>query len=303
MSAGRSRLGRLVVIGVPALWLALFVLLPLLIVLRMSVSEQVLARPPYRPTLPASLDPSAWREALGSFTLESYRELAASRLYAESFLVSFGLALAATAIILVIGYAVALAIARAPSRWRPILLALVVLPFWTSFLVRVYAWIGILRKDGWLNQALMSLGLVDAPLTLLNSNVAVLIGLVYAYLPFMILPLHASLDRQDPTLLEAAADLGASPLRRFWSVTVPQSWSGIAAGSLLCFIPMVGEFVVPELLGGSDTLMLGRTLWSEFFPNRNWPLAAAVAVVLLALLLVPIVALREVEARRQEALR
>lgn len=299
----RGRLGRMVVIGIPALWLGVFVLVPLLVVLRMSISEKALARPPYRPHLPANFDGAAWREALDAFTLGNYRELGASSLYAEALLSSLVLALAATTIIVIIGYAIALAIARAPERWRTFLLAAAILPFWTSFLVRVYAWIGILKQDGWLNQALIGLGLVSEPLQLLDGNAGVLIGLVYAYLPFMVLPVHAALDRQDPTLLEAAADLGASPLRRFWTVTVPLSLPGVAAGALLCFIPMVGEFVVPELLGGSDTLMLGRVLWSEFFQNRDWPLAAAIAVVLLAILLVPIVALREIEARRQEAAR
>lgn len=303
MRGGLTRFGAAVVVGLPALWLGLFVLLPLLIVVRMSLSQQVLARPPYHPLFPESLDLSAWRSAVSELSLDSYRELFASRLYVDSFLVSVGLALLATAIIVVLGYGVALAIARASPRWRLLLLAAVVLPFWTSFLVRVYAWMGLLRKDGWINQVLVGLGIVEAPLDILNTNVAVLIGLVYAYLPFMILPLYASLDRQDPGLLEAAADLGASPLRRFWTVTVPLSLPGVAAGALLCFIPMVGEFVVPELLGGSDTLMLGRTLWSEFFPNRNWPLAAAVAVVLLAALLAPILALRKIEARRQERAR
>ena len=299
----RGRLGRGLVVAIPALWLGLFVLAPLAIVLRMSVSEKALARPPYRPHLPATLDGAAWREAIDALTLDNYREFVATSLYADSLLTSIALALAATSLIVVMGYAIALAIARAPERWRLVLLAAVVLPFWTSFLVRVYAWIGILKQDGWLNRGLMALGILREPLALLNSDTGVLIGLVYAYLPFMILPVHAALDRQDPALLEAAADLGASPLRRFWTVTVPLSLPGVAAGALLCFIPMVGEFVVPELLGGSDTLMLGRTLWSEFFQNRDWPLAAAIAVVLLALLLVPIVALREIEARRQEAAR
>jgi putrescine transport system permease protein len=301
--AGRSTFGRSLVIGVPALWLGLFVLVPFAVVLRISLSEQDLARPPYRPHLPASLDGAAWREALDALSLDNFRELVATDLYRDALLASLGLALAATSIIIILGYAIALAIARAPAGWRPALLAAVVLPFWTSFLVRVYAWIGILKQDGWLNQALLALGIVREPLTLLATNAAVLIGLVYAYLPFMILPVHASLDRQDPALLEAAADLGASPLRRFWTVTVPLSLPGVVAGALLCFIPMVGEFVVPELLGGSDTLMLGRTLWSEFFQNRNWPLAGAIAVVLLAILLMPILLLRGVETRRQEAAR
>jgi len=298
-----GRLGRALTIAVPALWLGLFVLVPLLIVLRMSFSEAILARPPYRPQMPSNLDLAAWREALGGLSLDSYRELLGSDLYREVLLNSVGLALVATLLIAILGYAIALGIARAPEGWRMALLAAIVLPFWTSFLVRVYAWIGILKKGGWLEQLLAGLHVAAGPLGLLNSYGGILIGLVYAYLPFMILPVHAALDRQDPALLEAAADLGASPLRRFWTVTVPLSLPGVAAGSLLCFIPMVGEFVIPELLGGSDTLMLGRTLWSEFFQNRNWPLASAVAIVLLALLLVPIVALREIEARRQEAAR
>ena len=298
-----TRVGKLVVVGVPALWLAVFVLLPLGIVAKISLSEPATARPPYRPQLPASLDPGAWREALDGFGLDAYRTLLSDGLYGEALLSSLAYAALATGLVLPLGYGIALAIARAPSAWRPALVAAIVLPFWTSFLVRVYAWISILKSDGWLNGLLLASGLVETPVALLNSTAAVLIGLVYAYLPFMVLPIYAALDRQDPTLLEAAADLGASPMRRFWTVTVPLSGPGIAAGSLLCFIPMVGEFVVPELLGGSDTLMLGRTLWAEFFANRNWPLAAAVAVVLLAVLAVPIVALREVEARRAEASR
>jgi putrescine transport system permease protein len=191
--------------------------------------------------------------------------------------------------------------ARASARWRAILVGLVILPFWTSFLIRVYAWIAILKPDGFLNQILIWSGLVGHPLTILNTNAAVLIGLVYAYLPFMVLPLYATLERLDRTLLEAAADLGASPLRAFWTVTLPISLPGVAAGALICFIPILGEFVIPDLLGGSETLMIGRTLWSEFFSNRDWPLASAVAVLMLAALLVPIVLYRDLESRRLEA--
>ena len=295
--------GRLALLGVPGWWLALFVLAPLAIVGKISLSEPATARPPYRPVLPGSLDPEAWRDALGQFGVDTFRTLVTDSLYGEALLGSLGYAAAATAIVVVLGYGMALAVARAPARWRPALIALVVLPFWTSFLVRVYAWIAILKQDGWLNQLLLAVGLVEAPVALLNTPVAILIGLVYAYLPFMVLPVYATLERQDPALLEAAADLGAGPLRRFWTVTVPLSAPGVAAGALLCFIPMVGEFVVPELLGGSDTLMLGRVLWSEFFSNRNWPLAAAVAVAMLLVLALPIVVLREAEARRQEAAR
>lgn len=298
-----SRAGRWLAIGVPGLWLAAFVLAPLAIVVKMSLSESATARPPYRPHFPTSLDGGAWREALGELGLESYRTLLAEPLYGEAILSSLAYAGLATALILPLGYGIALAVARAPAGWRPALIAAIVLPFWTSFLVRVYAWISILKADGWLNQLLLATGLAEAPSPLLNTPAAILVGLVYAYLPFMVLPVYASLERQDPSLVEAAADLGASRLRRFWSVTMPLSGPGVAAGSLLCLIPMIGEFVIPELLGGSDVLMLGRTLWSEFFANRNWPLAAAVAVVMLLVLAVPIVGLREVEARREEAAR
>lgn len=297
-SAARS-----LVLGLPVLWLVLFVLIPFAIVGRISLSTSALAQPPYRPRAPASLDPAAWGEFLAALGLDRYRTLLSDPLYADAVLSSLTLAAVATAIILPIGYGIALAIARAPAPCRPALVALVVLPFWTSFLVRVYAWIAILKEDGWLNQALFALGVIARPLAILNTDTAVLVGLVYAYLPFMILPLYATLERQDPTLLEAAADLGASPLRRFWTVTVPLSWPGIAAGSLLCFIPMVGEYVIPDLLGGADTLMLGHTLWIDFSQNRDWPLAAAVAVVTLALLVTPVVLLREVEARRLETAR
>ena len=189
---------------------------------------------------------------------------------------------------LIIAFPLAHAMTRAPARWRPALVLLAIAPFWTSFLIRIYAWIMILKDEGLLNNALISLHLIDAPLSIFASETAVLIGIVYSYLPFMILPLYTALDRQDPTLLEAAADLGATSLRTFWRITVPLAWSGIVAGALLVFIPALGEFVIPDLLGGSDTLMIGRILWNEFFENRDWPAASAVAIVLLLMLLVPI---------------
>jgi putrescine transport system permease protein len=296
----RSRRGRLSVVAPPFLWLALFFLAPFAMVLRISLSEPATAQPPYRPHLPWSLDPEAWRQAFDALGLENYRTLLADDLYRDAALSSLGLAAAATLILLLLGYPIALAMARASSGWRPILVALIVVPFWTSLLIRVYAWMAILSPEGFLNRALLGLGLVGEPLQILNTQAAVLIGLVYSYLPFMILPLYASLERQDPTLIEAAEDLGASPLKAFWTVTVPLSKPGILAGALLCFIPMVGEFIVPDLLGGSETLMLGRTLWSEFFSNRDWPLASAVAVVMTVLLVGPIVAYRNAEARRLE---
>jgi putrescine transport system permease protein len=210
------------------------------------------------------------------------------------------IALVATAIALLAGYPIAYAMARAPQAWRPALLMLVILPFWTSFLIRVYAWVGILKREGLLNQFLGFLGLIDEPLVILNTNAAVYVGIVYSYLPFMILPLYAALERLDGTLLEAAADLGSRPLQTFWSVTFPLSLPGVVAGSFLVFIPVVGEFVIPDLLGGSGTLMIGRTLWSEFFSNRDWPLAAAVAVVLLLVLVIPIMIFQDLARRRTE---
>ena len=296
-----ERLQRTLVPALPFLWLGAFFLVPFGIVLKISLSDPATAQPPYKPLLdaPATLD--GWRRFLQALDLENFATLSSDPLYAEAALSSVRLAAVATALLLVVGYPIAYAIARAARGWRPVLVAMVVLPFWTSFLIRVYAWIGILKPEGLLNQALLGLALIAEPLQILNTETAVLVGLVYAYLPFMILPLYASLERIEPVLIEAAQDLGASPTAAFWRVTVPLSAPGIAAGCLLCFIPIVGEFVVPDLLGGSETLMLGRTLWSEFFSNRDWPLAAAVAVVLLVILIVPITLYREVEARRWEA--
>jgi putrescine transport system permease protein len=204
-------------------------------------------------------------------------------------------------LLLLVGFPIAYAMAKAARRWRPLLIALVILPFWTSFLIRIYAWIAILKPEGFLNQVLIGLGIRAEPLQILNTETAVFIGIVYAYLPFMILPIYASLEKIDHSLIEAALDLGSPPWRAFWTVTVPLSLPGIIAGSLLCFIPAVGEFVIPDLLGGSETLMIGRQLWSEFFSNRDWPIASAVAIVLLVILVVPIVVYRDVEARRLEA--
>ena len=293
--------GRGAVLLAPALWLAALFLAPFAIVAKISLSETAFALPPYRPLIPWSLDGEAWRAFVSGLGFDNYRALLAEPLYRDAALSSLALALAATALIALIGYPVALALCRAPRRLRPLLLALVIVPFWTSFLIRVYAWIAILKDDGWLNATLLGLGLISAPLRILNTDAAVLIGLVYTYLPFLILPVYAALDRLDGTLAEAAADLGATPLAAFWTVTFPLSAPGLVAGALLCFIPIVGEFVVPDLLGGSDTLTLGRTLWSEFFSNRDWPLASAVAVATLLILVVPVVLFREIEARRLEA--
>ena len=288
------------VVAIPFAWMAFLFLAPLGIVAKISLSEPALSQPPYRPHWEPSLDPTAWREALGGLGFQNYVMLASDELYWRAAGASLAVAALSTGILLLVGFPVALAMARAAPRWRPVLVALVIVPFWTSFLIRVYAWTAILRPEGWLHVLLSGLGLTDAPLGILNTSTAVVLGAVYAYLPFMILPLFASLERQDPALLEAAADLGASALRRFWSVTVPLAAPGTAAGTLLCFVPIFGEFIIPDLLGGPDTLMLGRALWSEFFANRDWPLASAVAIVTLLALLGPILLFRHEEARRLE---
>ena len=288
-----GRLGRGLVRGLPLLWLALFFLLPFAVTLKISFSSPATAQPPYLPVLDWQGGLEGWREFLEALDFENYQMLAADALYRDAALSSLGYAALATAILILVGTPTAYAMARASARWQPILVALIIVPFWTSFLIRVYAWIAILKPEGLLNAALMKLGLIAAPLPILDGPFGVLIGLSYAYLPFMVLPLYAVMNRLDPTLCEAAADLGASPSRVFWTVTVPLSLPGIAAGAGLCFIPMVGEFVIPDLLGGSETLMLGRVLWTEFFSNRDWPLASAVAVLILAIVIGPVVLFRD----------
>jgi putrescine transport system permease protein len=299
----KARAGRLAVVGLPYLWLAVFFLLPFAIVLKISMSDPATAQPPYRPVLDLLGGLAHWRDFLLSLDFENFETLWADALYFYAALSSLRIALVSTALILLVGYPIAYGMARAAPALRPLLVAMVILPFWTSFLIRVYAWIGILKPEGLLNQLLLWLGAVVEPLAILNTQAAVYIGVVYAYLPFMILPLYASLERQDPTLIEAAQDLGSPPWKAFWTITLPLSIPGVIAGALLCFIPIVGEFVIPDLLGGSDTLMIGRTLWSEFFSNRDWPLASAVAIVLLLLIVIPIVIYREIEAERWEARR
>ena len=286
-----TALRRALVAAPPMLWLGLFFLLPFLIVLKISLSHAALAIPPYAPHW-SGLE--SWREFLAALGVENYRTLAEDGLYLTAYLSSLRLAATATALTLLIGFPLAYAIARAPRGWRPLLVVAVVLPFWTSFLIRVYAWIAILRPEGVLDSILMALGVTSAPLNLLNTQTAVLIGMVYSYLPFMVLPLYASLERLDRTLIEAAQDLGASAWRAFWTVTVPLAKPGIWAGVFLVLIPSIGEFVIPDLLGGSDTLMVGKVLWTEFFSNRDWPLASAVAVVMLVILVGPILIFQRV---------
>ena len=285
----------------PGLWLAAFVLLPVVLTLKISLSTPATAQPPYLPVLDWSAGIEGWGNFLEALDFTNFETLASDALYRDAALSSVMLAAIATAILALIGTPIALAMARAPERWQPLLVALLIVPFWTSFLIRIYAWIAILKPEGLLNAALIKLGLIGAPLPILDSPFGVLIGLTYAYLPFMVLPLYAVMSRLDPALTEAAADLGAARARTFFTVTLPLSLPGLAAGALLCFIPMVGEFIIPDLLGGSDTLMLGRVLWSEFFSNRDWPLASAVAVLLLILVVGPVVLFREAELRREEA--
>jgi len=289
--------GRTAVIGVPWLWLALFFGMPFLIVLRISLSEVVIGLPPYSALVEwVEGGLLAIRLNFGNFVL-----LWQDPLYARAFLHSIEVAAVSTLFCLLIGYPMALGIVRAPASWRIPLLMLVILPFWTSFLIRVYAWMGILKNNGLLNNLLMGLGIIDQPLVLLHTDFAVYLGIVYGYLPFMILPLYATLSRMDASLLEAAADLGCRPLCAFWRVTVPLSMPGIVAGSLLVFVPAVGEFVIPDLLGGPDSLMIGKLLWAEFFNNRDWPVAAAVAVALLLLVVVPVMLLERARSREAEA--
>lgn len=285
----------------PFLWLAAFVLLPVVITLKISLSSPATAQPPYLPVLDWSAGLEGWGGFLEALDFANFETLASDALYRDAALSSLALAAIATVILALIGTPIAHALARAPARSQPILLALVIVPFWTSFLIRIYAWIAILKPEGLLNAGLMRLGLVDQPLEILNTQGAVLIGLTYAYLPFMVLPLYAVLAKRDPRLIEAAADLGAGPVRAFWTVTLPLARPGLAAGALLCFVPMVGEFIIPDLLGGSDTLMLGRVLWSEFFSNRDWPLASAVAILVLVLVVGPLLLFREADQPRADA--
>ncbi|MDH3666350.1 MAG: ABC transporter permease subunit [Paracoccaceae bacterium] len=277
--------GRRLAVAIPYLWLLAFFLAPFLIVLKISFSEPAIAQPPYVPTWE---NWAAIKAHLANLNFGNYAFLFSDSLYVNSYLNSIRIASISTLIALLIGYPMAYGIARSSPNWRATLLMLVILPFWTSFLIRVYSWIGILKTEGVLNTFLLWTGVISEPLVIHFTPTAVYIGIVYSYLPFMILPLYASLEKLDLSLLEAAADLGAKPLTAFWRITLPMSLPGVAAGCFLVFIPAVGEFVIPELLGGSSTQMIGRTLWSEFFQNRDWPIASSVAVLLLMMLVVPI---------------
>lgn len=291
MKAGRSRLAAIV----PLLWVAVFFAFPFALVAKLSLSDSVLAIPPYAPRIDWSEGLAGVRAFFAGLDGETYARLTTDSLYLDAYLSSLRLAATGTFLLLLIGYPIAYGIARCPPGVREALVMAVVLPFWTSFLIRIYAWIAILKPAGVLNMVLGGLGLPSVDI--LNTETAVLLGLVYAYLPFMVLPLYAVLERQDESLIEAAQDLGATPTQAFWRVTLPLSLPGAVAGALLCFIPMAGEFVIPDLLGGSETLMLGRVIWTEFFANRDWPAASAVAIVLLATLIVPILLFERQQAR------
>ncbi len=284
--------GRILVIAVPFCWLLLFFLAPFLIVLWVSTSFIVIAQPPY-----THIGPD------GNFTLnigDSFGRLFQDALYVKAYLNSLVVAAVSTIICLLIGYPFAYGMARCGRSLRNILLMLVILPFWTSFLIRVYAWIGLLKNNGLINDALIWIGLIDSPINMMNTNFAVYLGIVYSYLPFMILPLYANLEKMDMSLIEAATDLGCKPLKAFFLITVPLSFPGIVAGSMLVFIPAVGEYVIPELLGGPSSLMIGRVLWSEFFSNRDWPTASAVAIAILLALVIPLMIYQKYQDKELE---
>ena len=300
-SKARHSWGERLVVLVPYLWLLAFFLVPFLIVFRISLSQTAIAMPPYTPVLDLAAGMEGLREFFTGLSFANFASLVGDAIYLQSYLKSLEVAAISTLLLLLIGYPIAYGIARAPARWQPILVLLVVLPFWTSFLIRVYAWMTILQRDGLLNSALLALGIVSEPPAWLATDTAVYIGIVYSYLPFMVLPLYATLHKLDDTLLEAAADLGCPRWRAFWQVTLPLSLPGIGAGALLCFIPIVGEFVIPDLLAGSDAMMIGQTLWLEFFTNKDWPVASAVAVVLLVLLVAPLLLYERLQHRQLEA--
>src|SRR6201997_293317 len=284
----------------PYVWMVLFFLVPYGFVLKISLSQTAIAQPPYVPVFDPTQGFAAIKAAFAALSLDDFRLLVSDDLYVLSYLRSLVVAAVSTSILLLIGYPIAYGMARLPRRWQSVAMMLVIVPFWTSFLIRIYAWINILQHDGLLNQILLALHIVSTPVVWLSTDSAMYLGIVYSYLPFMILPLYATLSKMDPALEEAAADLGASPNHVFWLVTFPLSLPGVCAGVLLCFIPIVGEFVIPDLLAGSNALMIGQTLWLEFFNNKDWPVASAVAVILLLLLLVPLLLYDRLQRKQLE---
>jgi putrescine transport system permease protein len=296
---GEAIFSRLVII-VPYVWLLFFFLIPFAIVFKISLSTTAIAMPPYTPVFDFSDGWQGLMSSFGELSWDNYVWLTQDPLYYTAYISSVVIAGISTMLTLLVGYPIAYGMSRAPATVRPVLLMLVILPFWTSFLIRVYAWIGILKPEGLLNQLLLALHVINQPLVILNTHTAIFIGIVYSYLPFMVLPLYSALEKMDYSLIEAAEDLGCTPISAFWKITFPLSLPGVLAGSLLVFIPAVGEFVIPDLLGGSQTLMIGKTLWNEFFANRDWPVSSAVAVILLLLLVIPIILYQQAQARAQE---
>jgi putrescine transport system permease protein len=299
-SIGSSFVQRLVII-IPFAWLLIFFLAPFFIVFRISLSTSEISVPPYTPAFYLADGISGFWDKFQQLSFDNYVWLTGDPLYFNAYVQSLKIAGISTLLTLLVAYPIAYGMAQAPRTIRPTLLMLVILPFWTSFLIRVYSWMAILSTTGLLNQLLLFLGIIHQPLVILNTNTAVYIGMVYSYLPFMVLPLYSSLEKMDGTLIEAAQDLGCPPISAFWRVTFPLSIPGVIAGCMLVFIPAVGEFVIPDLLGGSETLMIGKTLWSEFYGNHDWPVASAVATILLLVLVIPIVFFQNAQAKADEA--
>lgn len=292
-----EKLNERVLILLPYVWLLVFFLVPILIIFKISFADPIIGRPPYSPMFDWTSGVAHWITG----TLDNYIFVLQDKLYRFTYWSSLKIASISTMFCLLLGYPMAYAIARADADKRSILLMLIILPFWTSFLLRVYAWMGLLSTNGIINDILIGVGIIDTPLQMMYTNFAVYMGIIYSYLPFMILPLYASLEKLDGTLLEAAGDLGASPVRSFIDITLPLSLPGIIAGSMLVFIPAMGEYVIPALLGGPDNLMIGRVLYDEFFFNRDWPLASAIAIFLIAMLLIPIMVLRRAQDKELAA--
>lgn len=291
---------RFIITAIPFTWLIALFLIPFFIILKISLSDIAIAIPPYTPVLDEAFNWQNLKNFFAQLDFESYLYLTTDDLYWIAYLTSIKIAAISTALCLLVAFPIAYGIARAPQRWRATLVMLVILPFWTSFLIRVYAWVGILSNEGIINNTLQWLGIINEPIQMLNTNFSVYIGIVYTYLPFLVLPIYANLDKMDPALLEAAQDLGCSRIGAFWLVTFPLARPGIVAGCMLVFIPAIGEFVIPSLLGGSSTVMIGKVLWDEFFSNRDWPIASAVAIVLLLLLLIPIVYFQKTQQKIQD---
>ncbi|SFM79361.1 putrescine transport system permease protein [Thioclava dalianensis] len=294
-------LRRFILIAVPYLWLVALFLVPFLIVVKISFSSAAISMPPYTPTFSLTQGWAGIENFFSQLSVDNFVFLTQDDLYWKAYLSSLQIAAISTVLTLIVAYPMAYGMARAPDEWRPTLLMLVILPFWTSFLIRVYSWMGIISDQGLLNQFLMWLGIIAEPLHIMNTSKAVYLGIVYTYLPFMILPIYAALEKMDDSLGEAAVDLGASRLSSFWLVTVPMSRPGVIAGCFLVFIPAIGEYVIPQLLGGSNTLMIGKVLWTEFFSNADWPLASSVAVVLLLILIIPIMLFQRNQQKNEEA--